>query len=158
MTTGAARRPLRAGRVGRPHGLDGGFYVSDANPALLTRGQRLVLDDAAAVVVERKGTTQRPIVKLDRIADRAGAEGARGTRLLVRRDDAPELGPEEWWAEDLEDPNTFRFFECWESQETFDAHINSPHELAFGERYLPLITGETASQYSASPTAPQAGA
>lgn len=55
------------------------------------------------------------------------------------------------WAEDLEARNTFHFFECWESQETFDAHINSPHELAFGERCLPLITGATASQYTATP-------
>lgn len=59
-----------------------------------------------------------------------------------------------WWAEDLEARNTFRFFECWESQETFDAHITSPHEIEFGERYLPLITGATASQYAASPEPP----
>jgi quinol monooxygenase YgiN len=56
-----------------------------------------------------------------------------------------------WWAEDLQARNTFRFFECWASQETFDAHINSPHEHAFGQRYLPLITGATASQYTAAP-------
>jgi quinol monooxygenase YgiN len=56
-----------------------------------------------------------------------------------------------WWAEDLEARNTFRFFECWESQETFDAHINSPHEAAFGARYLMRITGATASQYTATP-------
>jgi quinol monooxygenase YgiN len=59
-----------------------------------------------------------------------------------------------WWAEDLEARNTFRFFECWESQETFDAHIASPHEIAFGERYLTRITGATASQYDATPTSP----
>ena len=56
-----------------------------------------------------------------------------------------------WWAEDLQARNTFHFFECWASQETFDAHINSPHEHAFGQRYLPLITGATASQYTAAP-------
>jgi quinol monooxygenase YgiN len=59
-----------------------------------------------------------------------------------------------WWAEDLEVRNTFHFFECWESKESFDAHITSPHELAFGERYLPLITGATASQYTATPAPP----
>jgi quinol monooxygenase YgiN len=56
-----------------------------------------------------------------------------------------------WWSEDLEARNTFRFFECWDSQETFDAHINSPHERAFGERYLTRITGATAAQYAAEP-------
>ncbi len=27
------------------------------------------------------------------------------------------------WAEDLEAANTFRFFECWETQELLDAHL-----------------------------------
>ena len=30
---------------------------------------------------------------------------------------------EYFWGEDLETPNTFRFFECWASQELFDAQI-----------------------------------
>ena len=30
---------------------------------------------------------------------------------------------EYFWGEDLEAPNTFRFFECWESQELLDAHL-----------------------------------
>ena len=55
------------------------------------------------------------------------------------------------WAEDLEAPNTFRFFECWESQELLDAHLAAPHETAFGERNLSRITGATASMYAASP-------
>ena len=58
------------------------------------------------------------------------------------------------WAEDLEAPNTFRFFECWESQELLDAHLAAPHEAAFGERNLTRITGATASLYGASPTEP----
>jgi quinol monooxygenase YgiN len=62
-----------------------------------------------------------------------------------------------WWAEDLEARNTFRFFECWESQETFDAHITAPHELEFAERYLTRITGATASQYDATPTPTSGG-
>jgi quinol monooxygenase YgiN len=55
------------------------------------------------------------------------------------------------WAEDLEAPNTFRFFECWESQELLDAHLAAPHEAAFGARNLSRITGATASMYVASP-------
>ena len=57
---------------------------------------------------------------------------------------------EYWWAEDVEAPNTFRFFECWESQALFDAHIGAPHELAFGERYLARITGATATVFEAT--------
>ena len=55
------------------------------------------------------------------------------------------------WAEDLEAPNTFRFFECWETQERLDAHLAEPHEVAFGERNLGRITGATASMFVASP-------
>jgi quinol monooxygenase YgiN len=44
----------------------------------------------------------------------------------------------------------FRFFECWESQELFDAHLAAPHEKAFNERYLSRITGATARLFSAT--------
>jgi quinol monooxygenase YgiN len=64
------------------------------------------------------------------------------------RDDAGCV--EYWWAEDLERPNEFRFFECWESQEHFDAHLARPHEKAFSEQYLSRITGATAHIFSAS--------
>ncbi|MGP0029988.1 MAG: putative quinol monooxygenase [Acidimicrobiales bacterium] len=57
------------------------------------------------------------------------------------------------WAEDLDAPNVFRFFECWESQEALDAHLAAPHEKAFGERYLSRITGVTAQIYTATPDA-----
>jgi quinol monooxygenase YgiN len=62
------------------------------------------------------------------------------------------------WAEDLSAPNTFRFFECWESQELLDAHLAAPHEAAFGERNLHRITGATASIFEAAPAAPAAPA
>ena len=93
---------LRAGRVGRAHGLDGSFHVAHPNSALLSPGQQLMLGQSQSVVVERKGTDQRPIVRLDRLPDREAAELARGEVLLVRREHAPELGEDEWWAEDLE--------------------------------------------------------
>jgi quinol monooxygenase YgiN len=60
---------------------------------------------------------------------------------------------EYWWAEDLEAPNTFRFFECWESQELFDAHIAAPHEKVFGERFLSRILGAKATIFDAAPQA-----
>jgi len=59
---------------------------------------------------------------------------------------------EYWWAEDISQPNTFMFFECWESQELFDAHVAAPHEAAFGERNLSRMKGATARLFSATPT------
>ncbi len=54
------------------------------------------------------------------------------------------------WAEDLEHPNTFRFFECWASQELFDAHMAAPHEASFNERNMSRLKDATAQIYSVS--------
>jgi quinol monooxygenase YgiN len=58
---------------------------------------------------------------------------------------------EYFWSEDIDAPNTFRFFECWESQEHFDAHLGQPHEAAFAERNLSRMTAATATSYDATP-------
>ena len=49
-----------------------------------------------------------------------------------------------WWAEDVEHPNRFRFFECWESVEAFDAHQAQPYELEFMDRHVSRIVGADA--------------
>jgi len=46
-----------------------------------------------------------------------------------------------WWAEDVEIPNRFRFFECWESLEAFEAHQAQPYETAFMTEHVSRITG-----------------
>jgi 16S rRNA processing protein RimM len=93
---------LRAGRVGKPHGLDGSFYVIEPKPQLLDAGQSLVLRGEAIRVAARKGTDQRPIIRLDGLRDRDAIEVLRGEELFAAREDAPELDEDEWWAEDLE--------------------------------------------------------
>jgi 16S rRNA processing protein RimM len=99
-----ARTPsqLSAGRVGRPHGLDGSFYVTRAKPRLLTLGSEVSVAGRTAAIVRRAGTDQRPIVRLNGIEDRATAEGLRGVELTVDGEDAPALGQDEWWAHELE--------------------------------------------------------
>lgn len=91
-----------AGRVGRPHGLDGSFYVVGPDLDLLARGRHVVVAGQRAEVVRRAGTDQRPVVRLAGHSDRSAAERLRGLELLVAREDAPALEEEEWWAEDLE--------------------------------------------------------
>jgi 16S rRNA processing protein RimM len=98
----AAGRLLRAGRVGRPHGLDGSFHVLDASPPLLYLGARVLVDGDEATIARRAGDDRRPIVRLEGREDRAAAEAMRHKELLVERAEAPELEPDEWWAEDLE--------------------------------------------------------
>jgi 16S rRNA processing protein RimM len=92
---------LSAGRVGRPHGLDGSFHVTRPRAALLALGGSVHVGAAIREIVRRAGTTDRPILRLAGVDDRAGAEALRGEELLVARADAPPLPDGEYWAEDL---------------------------------------------------------
>jgi 16S rRNA processing protein RimM len=93
---------LAAGRVGRPHGLDGSFHVTRPRPALLTSATTVRVGDVDLDVERRAGTDERPILRLAGHAGRAAAEALRGEDLLVRRAEAPPLEDDEWYAEDLE--------------------------------------------------------
>jgi quinol monooxygenase YgiN len=53
---------------------------------------------------------------------------------------------------DLSDPNTFRFFECWEDEATFDAHCTTPHYVDFNTRFLPKLTSVEATRFEISDT------
>ena len=93
---------LAAGRVGRPHGLDGSFHVTRPRGSLLALGATVRLGDAEAEIVRRAGTDDRPILRLGGHGSREAAEALRGTELFVHRDEAPPLEEDEWYAEDLE--------------------------------------------------------
>jgi 16S rRNA processing protein RimM len=97
-----AERHLQAGRVGRPHGLDGSFYVTGAVTALLTTATSITVAGRARTVVRRAGTDERPIVRLADVEDRDAAAALRGEPLQVAAGAAPALGPGEWWAHELE--------------------------------------------------------
>jgi len=99
---GEGRARLPAGRVGRPHGLDGSFYVTRASPRLLRAGAAVGVGGRTREIVRRAGTDERPIVRLDGIEDRDGAEALRGQELTVAADAAPTLPEGEWWAHELE--------------------------------------------------------
>ena len=92
---------MRAGRVGRPHGLDGSFHVTDPAPRLLHPDIPRVVGDAPARITAKKGTEERPILRLDIAADRTAAEALRGRELLVDDSLAPALEDDEYWADDL---------------------------------------------------------
>jgi 16S rRNA processing protein RimM len=96
-----AAASLPAGRVGRPHGLDGSFYVTRPRPRLLAQGLAVTLAGRSARIVRRAGTDARPIVRLEGVEDRNAAEALRGMELGVDGP-APALGDDEWWARELE--------------------------------------------------------
>ncbi|HEV2757890.1 MAG TPA: ribosome maturation factor RimM [Actinomycetota bacterium] len=90
-----------AGRVGRPHGLDGHFHVTQPVAGLLEAGTPVVVGETATRVASRKGTDEQPIIRLEAAADRSAAVALRGQELVVERADAPALEEDEYWAEDL---------------------------------------------------------
>ena len=98
----ADRSRLLAGRVGKPHGLDGSFHVVDANPQLLDSAEVVSVAGRERTIERRAGHAARMILRLDGCLDRDAAEALRGQELLVARDQAPALEQDEWWAEDLE--------------------------------------------------------
>ncbi len=89
------------GRVGRPHGLDGSFHVTLPNAQLLEAASSVIIDDRELDITRLAGTPRSPILRVAGHDDREAAESLRGKDLLIPRAEAPELGPEEWWADDL---------------------------------------------------------
>ena len=93
--------PIEAGRVGRPHGLDGSFHVTRPDVRLLGERDELLLDGRPVRVERRAGTPERPILRLAGHAGREAAEALRGAQLFVPADAAPPLEEGEYWAHEL---------------------------------------------------------
>jgi 16S rRNA processing protein RimM len=98
-----ASNDVEVGRVGRPHGLDGSFYVAAPEEDALTVGRRVRIAGAEAEIERRAGSSAKPIVRVSGCVSRDAAEALRGTPLLVDRRDLPELSEGEFWAQDLID-------------------------------------------------------
>lgn len=92
---------LAVGRIGRPHGLDGSFHVTQPRERVLEAAQALVLDGREVAIVRHDGTPAAPILRLEGVASREAVEALRGTDLFVPRAEAPPLEEDEWLAEDL---------------------------------------------------------
>jgi 16S rRNA processing protein RimM len=85
-----------AGRVGRPHGLDGSFHVTRPGPELAAASS-VVLGGQPRAIERRAGTEERPIMRLEGCSSRDDAEALRGAELFV----PAVLGEDEFWASDL---------------------------------------------------------
>ncbi len=93
---------LVAGRIGRPHGLDGSFHLTGARPQLLELGNVVRVGERDAEIERLAGTDDRPIVRLTLAGTREDLEALRGAEVLVPRSVAPPLEEDEWYASDLE--------------------------------------------------------
>jgi 16S rRNA processing protein RimM len=82
------------GRVGKPHGLDGAFFVEQPSDdgRWFEMGARLWAgDEEVEVVVARRGAGGRPVIRLDR-------EVPRGTELEVPVEALPPTEEGEYYA------------------------------------------------------------
>jgi 16S rRNA processing protein RimM len=85
---------IAVGRVGRPHGIDGAFFVeqpSDRKGVFAVGAEIWAGGAPAEVVVSRRGGGNRPVIKLDRPVER-------GAELAVPRGSLPPLGDDEYYA------------------------------------------------------------
>ena len=81
------------GRVGRPHGVDGSFFVEDASEVegRFARGARLYAGgERTEVIVSKRGAGGRAVIRLDR-------DVPRGTTLAVPRAELPEPDPDTYY-------------------------------------------------------------
>jgi 16S rRNA processing protein RimM len=90
---------IEAGRVGRPHGLDGAFHVTRPDADLLAGP--FTLAGVEREILRRAGTDAAPILRLSGVETREAADALRGEPLWVPREVAPPLEADEYWAEDL---------------------------------------------------------
>jgi 16S rRNA processing protein RimM len=82
---------VTVGRVGKPHGLDGGFFVDGASERqeVFAKGATLYAGgEPATVVSSRRGSGGRPVIRLDRDVER-------GFELAVARATLPKLTDED---------------------------------------------------------------
>jgi 16S rRNA processing protein RimM len=84
---------VTGGRVGKPHGNDGSFYVEEATDPMAL-GDAVVIGSSAHVVTRRAGTDERPLIRLDGVDD---PRPLRGEALLVEA----EVADDEWLASQL---------------------------------------------------------
>jgi 16S rRNA processing protein RimM len=82
------------GRVGRPHGIDGSFFVegpSDREGTFKTGAVLHVNGEPAKVVVSKRGSGGRPVIRLDRRVER-------GATLAIPREALPPLEEDEYYS------------------------------------------------------------
>jgi len=83
---------VSVGRVGKPHGLAGAFFVEDASedPDRFAVGAELLAGGEAVRVIESKRARGRPVIRLDRRVER-------GATLEVPRDALGPVGEDEYY-------------------------------------------------------------
>ena len=87
---------VSVGRVGKPHGLKGAFFVErpSEDSDRFAVDATVLVDGVAAVVVESKLSGGRPVIRLDR-------DAVRGAELQIPRSQLPQLPEDTYYAFEL---------------------------------------------------------
>jgi 16S rRNA processing protein RimM len=87
---------VRIGTVGRPHGIDGAFFVEQPSDdeRWWKTGARFFAAGTPVEVVAHRRSSGRPVFKVEPHAER-------GAALEVERDQLPPTGEDEWYAFEL---------------------------------------------------------
>jgi 16S rRNA processing protein RimM len=84
---------VHIGKVGRPHGIDGAFFVEQPSDdgRWWQTGATFLADGAPAEVVAHRRSSGRPVIKLNRSVER-------GAALEVEQDALPPIADDEYYA------------------------------------------------------------
>ncbi len=84
------------GKVGRPHGIDGAFFVEQPSDdrRWWRPGARFLAAGVPVEVVDHRTSSGRPVIRVEPPA-------ARGALLEVERDELPPTAPDEYYAFEL---------------------------------------------------------
>ena len=87
---------VRIGRVGRPHGIDGAFFVEQPSQdkRWWKTGASFLAGGTRVEVVAHRTSSGRPVIKLDQSVPR-------GTYLEVESSELPPTGDDEYYAFEL---------------------------------------------------------
>jgi 16S rRNA processing protein RimM len=93
---GAGAGRVSIGKVGRPHGIDGAFFVEQPSddPRWWKSGARFLAGGVPVEVVAHRSSSGRPVIKVEPPVER-------GAVLEVEREQLPPTGPDEWYAFEL---------------------------------------------------------
>ena len=97
-------RPERVtvGRIGKPHGLDGSVHLTGHGGAIpMEPGTAVLVGQHEAVIVSRKGTAERPILRFDIASSRDDVEALRGLSVTVEAGSLPDTPDDEFFHVDL---------------------------------------------------------
>ena len=138
---------VRVGTVGKPHGLDGSFRVSDpCGWWPFAKGSTVLVDGVERVVSRSRGDELAPLIALDGADDRTAIEALRGAALELPRAAVPEPDEDTYFRFDLvgcrvelADGTTLGEVAAVEDGVAHDVLVVGEHRIPFVGAIVPVV-------------------